>query len=209
MQNYKKTNSKTNRVNKTSLSYSDIEDIVEYLVKVKASINTFDCWDYEDVSQEIRIICLNALEHFDSSRVKDERQLLNYFGRCVDYRLQNLKRDKYIRYAPPFNKKQIEQIERNPKQDEELYQKYLNFKISLQRKINIKHPVSIEVIGDSISTSINEQQVITNDIKEYLIVNIDDELRPTLVSLLNGETVDNIILKEKIQDKVRELLSVL
>ena len=71
------------------LTYADIEDIVEYLVKTKSYGYTFDCYTTADIAQEIRIICFNALGKLDMDRVKDGK-LQNFFGRCVDNGLKNL-----------------------------------------------------------------------------------------------------------------------
>ncbi len=108
------TTKKKEQESQSNLTYEDIEPIVEYLVRVKAPTYTFDCWDIEDIAQEIRIICLyHALPKYDASKSKDKKQLINYFGRCVDNRLKNLKRDKYIRFTPPFSRQIVCKLETN------------------------------------------------------------------------------------------------
>lgn len=190
---------------KNSLQYKDIEPIVEYLISVKARQHTFDCWDVDDVSQEIRIICLNAMKEFDQSKIKEEKQVVNYFGRCVDNRLQNLKRDNYIRYTPPFGKQRAEQIENNP--NDELYEKYLKHKEYVQRRKLIKHPVNIELIGDMPLKFSTEEDIIADDIQNHILSNIDEEFRDYVKEIFNGgkPDIDEEILLA-LQLNIQELL---
>jgi len=87
--------------NKHNLTYDDIEDIVEYLVKTKSYGYTFDCYTIDDIAQEIRIICLNALSKLDPERVKDGK-LQNFFFFFLDNGLKNLKRDNYVGASTPY-----------------------------------------------------------------------------------------------------------
>lgn len=184
---------------KKKLTYKDIEPIVEYLVKVKSKQNTFDCWDVEDISQEIRIICLNALEEFDHKRATDEKHILNYFGRCVDNRLKNLKRDNYIRYTPP-------QINENDSEDEML-EKYIRYQEYISRKENIKHPVNIELVGEMPVKFDAEEQIIAEDIKTHLLDNIKDNLKAPLKNIIDGAKKDiSNKTKKEIQDSVKDIL---
>lgn len=172
------------------LSYNDIAEIVEYLVKTKSHQNTFDCYDQDDISQEIRLICLKALEHFDVSKVR--MKLVNFFGRCVDNALKNLKRDNYIRYGQPCNA-DCAYLHGDEYLDSDLAKvckRWIKYRQNLQNKINIKHPVSVDTVSDSISAPDFEEEIETKDLKEYLISQIDDELRPHLINILEGDRRD-------------------
>lgn len=186
------------------ISYDEIEAIVEHLVRVKSSSAVFDCWEPEDIAQEIRIICFNALEHFDRSRVKDDK-LVNYFGRCVDYRLQNLKRDKYIRFTPHFSKEQISKAESQP--DSEIGKKYKKFKENVKRRQKVKHPVPIEHVGDNFASDTVSTQVEINDLREYLVNRIEERLRIPLLLMLDGDhkSVDKST-REEVQDFVEQCM---
>ncbi len=174
------------------LNYSDIEHIVEYLVRVKSKQHTFDCWDTEDIAQEIRIICFNAIAQFDFDRVKDERQMVNYFGRCVDNRLQNLKRDNYIRYDV------------GKSLDEEKINKTLD---KIQRQKNIKHPINIEQAQNMPYKLDVECQVMANDMRDHLLNNIDDELKEPLEKIMDGAKKEvGVKTRKKIQSSVKEIL---
>ena len=202
MQNMTKKE-KTTKKEKVKLSYSDIEDIVEYLVKVKAYKYTFDCWDMEDIGQEIRIICLNALPKYDHDRNTGERGILNYFGSCVDNRLKNLKRDKYIRYAPSLSKEEIKKVEECPDKHDKLFEKWKKFQAGLQSKKCIKHPISIDVIGDNLLDYRGfENEIIARDMQAFLIEKIDVTLRPYLLQMIDGRTV-NIRIRRRIQECIQ------
>lgn len=168
---------------KNKINYEEIEQIVEQLVKVKSSNAVFDCWEPEDIAQEIRIICLNALEHFDADRVIDSK-LINYFGRCVDYRLQNLKRDKYIRFTPHFTKEQIKEAIENPNSD--MAVKYDKFKENVKRRKKVKHPIPIEHAGEKSTKHFNINEVDAKDLQAFLVNNIDEDLRCYLIQMING-----------------------
>jgi len=51
----------------------------------------------DDIRQEVRIICANALKHFREG----ESSIKTYLSRCVANRLKNLKRDIYFRIENP------------------------------------------------------------------------------------------------------------
>ena len=175
------------------LNYKDIEHIVEYLVRVKSKQHTFDCWDIEDIAQEIRIICFNAIPQFDFARAKDEKHMVNYFGRCVDNRLQNLKRDNYIRYDSV-----------SKTLDEERINKTLE---NIQRKKNIKHPISIEQANHVPYKLDVECQVVADDMRDHLLRSIDDELKEPLQKIMDGAKNEvSGPTRQKIQTSVKEIL---
>jgi len=200
LQNSNKKKSKKQK----KLTYKDIEHIVEYLVKVKSDKYTFDYYDTDDIGQEIRIICFKVLGHFDFEKVKEDKWV-NFFGRCVDNALKNLKRDKYIRFASTCNKECI-LLHENDDDMSKVCKRWVNHQANNEKKKKIKHPVSIDLVGE-ITDDYFENNIIAEDIKRYIIDNIEDSLRPTLMQLLNG--VDKKIspkVIEKVQLSVRQIL---
>jgi len=178
-------------------------------VKVKSRDNTFDCWDAEDIAQEIRIICLHALDKFKPEKAECPEKIKNYFGRCVDNRLKNLRRDRYIRFSPPISKDKVRELEENPDSNPEEYAKLQRFRKDLDIKKKIKHPANIESIGDSngVGPGNSEELVIARDLGHYLIKNIDVKLRPSLIVLLNGDKKKvNIRIRRRIQASIRTIL---
>jgi hypothetical protein len=191
----------TQQRTKNKLNYNDIEPIVEYLVKVKSNHHTFDCWDVEDIAQEIRIICLNAMPEFDQSKSVDEKGLLNYLGRSVDNRLQNLKRDNYVRYNQKYENSSITA-------DDQDYSKYKKYKENLQSKLNIKHPVNIDGLLNSPGTSKGEDELIAQDFAEYLLDSIEPSLRASLAQLISGDKeCVSIKMRERIQLAIKDIMA--
>lgn len=191
------------------LTYDDIEPIVEYLAKVKSRDNTFDCWDVEDIAQEIRIICMYALSEYEPSKAQTYKQAVNYFGRCVDNRLNNLKRDNYIRFNPPLSKEEIRLVNEEPESFPVKKEKLDKFYIGIEIQKKIKHPVDIDVVGDSSDLLRNdfEEEILARDMGRHIIDSIDENLRQPLIHLICGEKKKvNIRVRKKIQASVRTIL---
>lgn len=192
----------------TKLNYKDIEPIVEYLVKTKSRTYSFDCYTNEDIGQEIRIICFRALDHFDINRVKEDKWQ-NFFGRCVDNGLKNLKRDNYLRTSPPC-KGDCGFLHGDLYMNNELgrvCKKWLKFRKNLQRKIKVRHPIPIEVIGDNVKDSNHEKEIESHDLEKYVLESIPEELRVYLRLMIDGRGKE-VPRKEKkrIQTLVKKIL---
>ncbi len=205
MENSKKT--KTKKTQSKTLEYKDIEDIVEYLVRVKSRDYTFDCYEPNDIGQEIRLICFKALNHFDFGKVNQDK-LVNFFGTCVDNRLKNLKRDRYIRYQSPCSSdcKMLHGEDPNTELSK-ICKKWLRHQAGIVQKRIIKNPVSIEIVGD-IRDNKFEKLIEAEDIKRFLIDKIEDHLRPGLLKILMGHGKQVSIKKRKeIQASVKYILN--
>lgn len=171
-----------------NISYEEISDIIEKLVKIKSSNATFDCYAADDIGQEIRIICFKALNHFDVSKIAKEKWI-NFFGRCIDNGLKNLKRDNYARFVPPC-KGDCEFLHGDEFLDNQLGQvckKWAKFRKNLKRKLSIRNPVNIDnVSAKDIEWVGFEAGVEATDLFQYLLNNLDDELKEKLVLIVNG-----------------------
>lgn len=191
-----------------SLSYKDIEPIVEYLVKVKSNDYKFDCYESEDIGQEIRIICFKALSHFDFKKVSDDK-LVNFFGTCVDNALKNLKRDKYIRFSSPCHP-DCELLHSDASDVElgKVCKRWMRYNKNLNRKMNVKNPLSINSDKDYEIKDIDfEKLVEMNDLKEYILSKLDRRLKKGFIKLTSGDrkSVDTKD-RRKIQVIVRKIL---
>jgi len=198
-----KKNEKKARPIQTDITYDDIAKIVEYLVKTKARNYTFDCWTEDDIAQEIRIICFKALAHFDVGRVKPDKWQ-NFFGRCVDNGLKNLKRDNYLRPSSPC-KGDCELFHGDSEDDNiplgMVCKRWLRFKSNRDRKIKVLHPVPIEVIGDSVPDSNIEKDVEMRDLQDHIVSLMPQKLKGPLIKMLNGKDKE---VSRKDKQKVRE-----
>lgn len=195
---------KTTKSKSKQLKYEDITEIVEYLVKTKSWNYTFDCYSPEDIAQEIRLICFKVLTHFDAEKVEEGKRV-NFFGRCVDNALKNLKRDKYIRYSSPCDG-DCEMFHRDDKELSIVCKKWLKHQDKIKRKRNIRHPISIELLGDIRDTDF-EKQIETDDIKRFLLDRVDKSLKPALLNIFNGNKKSvSIRDRRKVQIFVKRIL---
>lgn len=193
---------------KKELSYTDIERIVEYLVSTKSNSFSFDVYGPEDIGQEIRIICLRALQHFDTEKVQPDRWA-NFFGRCVDNALKNLKRDNYIRPSTPCKDdcSALHGEEYLTSDIDGVCKRWLKHRQNIQRRIGIMHPVNIEAIGDVIKDSKMDQDIQFRDLTNYILEKLPDELHEPFEEMLNGRGSKlTLNQRRKVQKAVKALL---
>lgn len=177
-----------NKLIKKRIKYEDIEDIVEYLVRTKSYSYSFGSWAPEDIAQEIRLICFQKIKHFDPTRVAKDRWK-NFFGRCVDNALKNLKRDNYLRTSPPvrvdMNGMTPEEILEFKKTED--YTRWKKFQTNLQRKLRILHPIPINILGDTIKNNKLEAELEYKDLEKFVVDSIDLSLKGPLQMMLDGK----------------------
>jgi len=170
-----------------TLTYDDIEDIVEYLVKTKSRSYSFDCWTPEDIGQEIRLICFQKIKHFDPSRINKDKWK-NFFGRCVDNALKNLKRDNYLRASPIHidleNMTPEEVIEFKKTEN---YSRWQKFQTTIKIKLKIFHPVPIDILGDTIKHCRFHEELEYKDLEKYVVDSAPLKLKRSLEKMLNGQ----------------------
>jgi hypothetical protein len=191
------------------IKYSDIEDIVEYLVSTKSHSFSFDVYGADDIGQEIRIICFKALQHFDTARIEKERWT-NFFGRCVDNGLKNLKRDNYIRPATPCPPECsfLHGEEYLTDQIDGVCKRWLGQKEKIQKRISVIHPVNIESIGDIIRDGKEDKEAVYRDLKNYLLEKLAPELHGPFNEMLEGRGSKlTLNQRRKVQKAVKGLLN--
>lgn len=198
-----------NQESKKELKYSDIEDIVEYLVSTKSRSFSFDVYGADDIAQEIRIICYRALQHFDINRVERERWT-NFFGRCVDNGLKNLKRDNYIRPSTPCPPDclALHGEQYLTSEVDGVCKRWLKHRENIQKRIGVLHPVNIEAIGDIVRDRGQDQDSKFRDLKNFLLEKLPKELHPLFEEMLEGRGHKlTLNQRRKIQKAVKALLN--
>lgn len=196
---------KTTRMPTTKeVTYEDVEDIVEFLVSTKSHRFTFDCYTYDDIAQEIRIICFQRLGKLDTSRPREK--WANWFGTCVDRALFNLKRDKYIRYTCPCKEEDCEFEHTRDTAPNKICEKWLRHKNRIQRKFYIYNPINIDAIGDAIRDGVAERKVEYNDFENYLVYMMPPDLKDTMRMILGGH--DKGIARQD-KERIKEYLEIL
>ena len=130
----------------------------------------------EDIEQEVRRICYEAIKSFDKTK---GASIQTYLTRCVSNRLMNLKRDKYFRFQNPCRENRCQAFDVFtgrcifPKEYAEvcLYRK--NSDSKMQRQIAATNYVSIH------DTKWEENSCFVDDTPE--IAAIASEIREEIV----------------------------
>jgi len=125
-------------------NYEVLHDDIERLVSMKSGMYTIPGYDREDVAQEIRMMCLKALERYEPE--KNHSTPFNYLARCVDNRLRNLLRDNGAT------------IPKAKKDDERAIARCAS-----KQKLQTALPIGDEVHEDALGAA-----PITNDITEFV-----------------------------------------
>jgi len=142
--------------------YKKYEYIIEEIVSI-FSTNTFSFFDKDDIAQQIRSICCNALKYYDGKSASPK----TYLVRCVKNRLNNFKRDNYFRYENICYQKKC------PLYDifsgscvidgyEKFCQKNINSQLKMMKQKNIKSPTHISKLREENADWTNES-LMTND----------------------------------------------
>jgi DNA-directed RNA polymerase specialized sigma24 family protein len=90
---------KSNHSSVSGIPYMDAQDLVETIVSLKKAKYNFPGNDPEDLAQDIRLICWEALGKFDPSKLG--KSVFHFVARCVDNRLYNQFRGVYLDNNPP------------------------------------------------------------------------------------------------------------
>lgn len=82
-----------------TLSYEEAHSTIEKIVSIKARQYVKPGQSVDDVAQEIRIICFQALEKYNPAKVG--RSIFHFLARCADNGLYNQQRGIYLDNNPP------------------------------------------------------------------------------------------------------------
>ncbi len=90
---------KVSNIPGSGIGYYDVEDLVETIVHMKKGKYAFPGHDSEDLAQDIRLICWEALNKFDQNKLG--KSVFHFVARCVDNALYNKFRGVYLDNNPP------------------------------------------------------------------------------------------------------------
>lgn len=188
------------------LNEKEVLDTIDFVVKRVARTFGFGYYDVEDIEQEARIFCLEALVSYDPTRRLDA-----FLATHVRNRLINFRRDKYQRNDPPCEDCHVAmQFSLRAPHDGSFCEKYLGWhQRNVQRKA-VMRPSDLNSIpnDNEKSTSIDgfsEEWAEYNELVEKIDLVLPVELRAAFLKMRAGENVPQAI-KDKIQEIVRECL---
>lgn len=91
---------RTNEHVGSGIAYNDMQDLVETIVSMKKTKYNFPGVDPEDLAQDIRVMCWEALEkRFDPDKLG--KSVFHFVARVVDNGLYNKFRGTYLDNNPP------------------------------------------------------------------------------------------------------------
>lgn len=177
-----------------SISYSEAEDVIEKIVSIKKNKFNFPGTDTEDLAQEIRLICLEALSNFDPSKLG--KSVFHFVARCVDNRLYNKFRGVYLDNNPPCLR--CEHYHRQTKTckiDEVGCTRIVQYRDRMAKRRAIDAPLSYNSFLDAEETADYSQHDSLSqpsntgicDLDEDLKSQLDEYLLPYYDQMVNGE----------------------
>ncbi|RKY43048.1 MAG: hypothetical protein DRP85_00700 [Candidatus Makaraimicrobium thalassicum] len=135
------------------IDYSDVAEIVEYLINIKLNKANFVIpgYDLDDVAQELRLKCWNVIKHFRPGVYT----AYNFLGRCIDNHIRDIMRRYTVRrsntcfYCLYYDKDEC-RLYKDPTQCPR-YRRYIEMK---KRKENVSFmKIGLDELADQISTS--------------------------------------------------------
>jgi len=179
----------------SGLLYDNAQDLVETIVSMKKAKYNYPGVDAEDLAQDIRLMCWEALEKkFDPNKLG--KSVFHFVARVVDNGLYNKFRGIYLDNNPPCLR--CPEYIKNTKScaiEEIGCDRIVAFRDRMSRKRAIASPLSynahLDAEGDQDFTHHSSMSVgsLTGicDLDDTLRVGLDEVLLPYYDKMLNGE----------------------
>ncbi len=208
----------TTSQNETSISgipYDSAQDLVETIVSMKKAKYTFPGIDPEDLAQDIRIMCWEALEKkFDPDKLG--KSIFHFVARVVDNGLYNKFRGVYLDNNPPCLRcPEYIRETKTCKIDEVGCDRIVSYRDRMSRKRAIASPLSYNAHLDSdeekefthhASMSVGSMTGIV-DLDDTLKTELDECLLPYYEKMAKGESESvPIHYRRMIQRQVKLIL---
>lgn len=154
---------------------------------------TFAYYQSDDISQEVWVLCLDALDRFDISKASTPKlpdQIERYLNSHVSNRLKNLMRDKYFRPDAKGSEKR-----------------------HAVARMNLVNALPIDLFNQDECTSLGasshigdpEQILMTIEMIEYIMDRLPSELIEPFMSIIDGNKIHRSVAST-VQEKTREIL---
>lgn len=189
------TTTTKNKITASGIPYESALDLVETIVNMKRSKYNFPGVDPEDLAQDIRVMCWEALEHkFDPNKLG--KSVFHFVARVVDNGLYNKFRGVYLDNNPPCLR--CPEYIRATKEcaiDEVGCNRILSYRDRMARKRAIASPLSynshLDKDADTDFTYHQSMSVGSTtgvcDLDDSLRSELDDALIPYYDQMIQGE----------------------
>ena len=204
-----------NEVTASGLTYDNAQDLVETIVSMKKTKYNYPGVDPEDLAQDIRLMCWEALEQkFDSAKLG--KSVFHFVARVVDNGLYNKFRGVYLDNNPPCLRcpEYIKET-KSCAIDEIGCDRIVSYRDRMARKRAIASPLSynahLDTEGDQDFTHHASMSVgsLTGvcDLDDTLRSELDDVLVPYYEQMLRGEgEMVPVHYRRMIQRQVKTIL---
>lgn len=184
-----------NEVTVSGIAYDDAQDLVETIVSMKKTKYNYPGIDPEDLAQDIRIMCWEALEkNFDPTKLG--KSVFHFVARVVDNGLYNKFRGIYLDNNPPCLR--CDDYIKETKScaiDEVGCDRIVSYRDRMARKRAIAAPLSynahLDADGDQDFTHHASMSVgsLTGvvDLDDTIRTDLDEALVPYYEQMLRGE----------------------
>jgi hypothetical protein len=136
----------------SGIAYEDATSLVETIVSLKKKKYQFPGVDAEDMAQDIRVICWEALSRFDQAKLG--KSVFHYVARCVDNRLYNNFRGVFLDNNPPCLRcPEYIKATKECRIDEVGCDRIVQYRERMSRRRAIAAPTSYSILDDSEDSS--------------------------------------------------------
>jgi len=182
-----------------TLSYHDVEDIVESLVNTEGRKYPIPGYDFEDTAQEIRTECLRVLCFYDPERIGPSPY--SYLRTCVRNFLYNQRRGIWVPNNPPCVRCPLwDKVNKTCTIEEVGCEPIAKYRENMARKAEIRQPASLEV---DVAHEQQEQELDAIMLDQSIRSTLPDHLLEHYEQMLKGEKV-----APRIKKQIREFVLV-
>lgn len=205
----------TTKVSTSGILYEDAEDMVETIVSMKKSKYNFPGVDPEDLAQDIRLMCWEALEKkFDDSKVG--KSVFHFVARVVDNGLYNKFRGVYLDNNPPCLRcEHYQKATKTCAIDEIGCDRIVNYRKRMAQKRAIAAPLSYNAHLDNeegSDFSAHESLSVESttgvcDLDDSFRSSLDEELVPYYDLMVKGDMESvPVKMRRAVQRQVRAII---
>ncbi len=201
----------------SGIPYNDHTSLVETIVSIKKGKYRFPGVDPEDIAQDIRIICWEALSRFDPAKMG--KSVFHFVARCVDNRLYNQFRGIYLDNNPPCLRcPEWDKENKTCKIEEIGCDRIVQYRDRMSRRRAIAAPSSYSSLDDGAEGSVEDMKLPhsltvgsltgVSDLSDQFRLAVREDLRGYYDKIVNGQahTVPATILKT-IQTQIKAAMA--